>query len=330
MKYKTVVVTERGGPEALHVIENDLRPPSSGEARVRILATPVCQDDVAARLGNRPFLPKLPFVPGYCMIGVVDAIGEGVSKVAVGDRVGALTNYGSYAEYIYWPEEKLVPVPTSLDPAEAVTLVLNYLVAYQVLHRLAQVKPGDKVLIVGASGGVGTAFLQLGKLANLEMYGLASKSKHQLLIEYGATPIDYRTQDFVTVIRQAEPDGLDYVFNGMAGEYLTRGLAVLRRGGSLVHYGGPESFSAFLLLMARFIWLNLLPNGKSIKGYGTHRVDQQILAEDWSVLFELLEEGRIRPIIAETFPILEAAKANALLESGQVTGNVVLLAPELL
>ena len=330
MKYKTVVVTERGGPEALHVIENDLRPPSAGEARVRILATPVCQDDVAARLGNRPFLPKLPFVPGYCMIGVVDAIGEGVRKVAVGDRVGALTNYGSYAEYIYWPEEKLVPVPTSLDPAEAVTLVLNYLVAYQVLHRLAQVKPGDKVLIVGASGGVGTALLQLGKLANLEMYGLASKSKHPILNEYGATPIDYRTQDFVTVIRQAEPDGLDYVFNGMAGEYLTRGLAVLRRGGSLVHYGGPESFSAFLLLMARFIWLNLLPNGKSIKGYGTHRVDQQILAEDWSVLFELLEEGRIRPIIAETFPILEAAKANALLESGQVTGNVVLLAPELL
>jgi len=311
-------------------MENDLRPPSAGEARVKILATPVCQDDVAARLGNRPFLPKLPFVPGYCMIGIVDAIGEGVSRVAVGDRVGALTNYGSYAEYIYWPEEKLVPVPTSLDPAEAVTLVLNYLVAYQVLHRLAQVKPGDKVLIVGASGGVGTAFLQLGKLANLEMYGLASKSKHQLLTEYGATPIDYRTQDFVTVIRQAEPDGLDYVFNGMAGEYLTRGLAVLRRGGSLVHYGGPESFSAFLLLMARFIWLNLLPNGKSIKGYGTHRVDQQILAEDWSVLFELLQEGRIRPIIAETFPILEAAKANALLESGQVTGNVVLLAPELL
>ena len=135
---------------------------------------------------------------------------------------------------------------------------------------------------------MGTAFLQLGKLANLEMYGLASKSKHQLLTEYGAIPIDYRTQDFVTVIRQAEPDGLDYVFNGMAGEYLTRGLAVLRRGGSLVlHYGGPESFSAFLLFMARFIWLNLLPNGKSIKGYGTHRVDQQILAEDWVSTFRL-------------------------------------------
>jgi NADPH:quinone reductase-like Zn-dependent oxidoreductase len=330
MKYRSVMVTERGGPEVLQIVEKDLKPPSAGEARVRVLVTPVCQDDVAARVGNRPFLAKLPFVPGYAMIGVVDAVGADVSKVEVGDRVGALTNYGSHAEYIYWPEEKLVPVPTSLDPAEAVTLVLNYLVAYQVLHRVAQVKPGDKVLIVGASGGVGTAFLQLGKLDKLTMYGLASKSKHHVLSEYGVTPIDYHTEDFVEVIRQAEPNGIDFVFNGMADEYIEGGLAVLRRGGSLVHYGGPESFSGFLRLMIKFIWFNLLPNGKSIKGYGTHRVDQQILAEDWSVLFELLEEGRIGPIIAGRFPILEAARANTLLESGQVTGNIVLLAPELL
>jgi NADPH:quinone reductase-like Zn-dependent oxidoreductase len=81
--------------------------------------------------------------------------------------------------------------------------------------------------------------------------------------------------------------------------------------------------------MAKFIWFNILPNGKSVKGYGTHRVDQQPLAEDWAVLFRLLEEGQIQPILTETFPLLEAAKANALLESGQVTGNIVLLAPEL-
>jgi NADPH:quinone reductase-like Zn-dependent oxidoreductase len=107
-------------------------------------------------------------------------------------------------------------------------------------------------------------------------------------------------------------------------------LAVLRRGGVLVHYGGPQSFAGFLRLAAKLIWVNLLPNGKSIKGYGTHRVDQQILVEDWPALFKLLEEGKIRPIVAAKFPILEAAKANVLLESGQVTGNIVLLAPELL
>jgi len=330
MKYKSVVVTRRGGPETLQIVENDLRPPDPGEARIRILATPVCQDDVAVRIGNRPFLAKVPFVPGYSILGIVERIGEGVTRVAEGDRVVALTQFGGHAEYIFLGEEQLVHAPATLDPAEAVVLVLNYLVAYQVLHRVTRVKPADKVLIVGASGGVGTAFLELGRLANLTMYGIASRGKHNVLTEYGATPIDYRTQDFVQVIREAEPGGLDFVFNGMGEEYLTRGMAVLRRGGALVHYGGPESFSSFLLLVAELILFNLLPNGKTIKGYGTHRLGVDLFEEDWNKLFKLLEDGQIKPIIAKKFPILEAAKANELLESGQVIGNIVLLAPELM
>jgi NADPH:quinone reductase-like Zn-dependent oxidoreductase len=330
MTYKSIIVTKRGGPEVLQVIENDLHAPLPGEARIRILATPVCQDDIATRVGNRPFLPKIPFVPGYSILGVVDAIGGGVTNIAVGDRVATLTNFGGYAEYIFWDEQKLVHVPTTLDPAEAAVLILNYVVAYQVLHRSVQVKPGDKVLIIGASGGVGTAFLQLGRLANLKMYGIASGRKHSTLTELGAVPIDYHTQDFVEVIRQAEPNGIDFVFNGMGEEYIERGLAVLRRGGALVFYGGPQSFSRLLLLLANLALFSLLPNGKAIKGYGTHRVDISLLKEDWLALFKLLEEGQIKPIIAERFPILEAAKANELLESGKVIGNVVLVAPELL
>lgn len=330
MKYRSVIVTKRGGPEFLQVIEKELPPPSSGEAQIRILATPVCQDDVAVRVGNRPFLVKVPFVPGYSILGVVEAIGEDVTQAAVGDRVAALTNFGGYAEYITLPEEELVHVPEILHSAEAAVLILNYLVAYQVLHRIAMVKPGDKVLIVGASGGVGTAFLELGKLAELEMYGLASRSKQDILAEYGATPIDYHAQDFVEVVRDAEPEGLDFVFNGMGEEYFERSLAILKRGGVLVHYGGPQSFSRFLLLMTKFILYNLLPNGKRIKGYGTHRGEIEPFKEDWGELFTLLEEGKIKPVIAEKFPLLEARKANELLEGGQVTGNIVLLAPELI
>ena len=330
MKYRSVIVTKRGGPEVLQVIEEELAPPLPGEAQIRILATPVCQDDVAVRVGNRPFLAKVPFVPGYSILGVVEAIGEEVTQIAVGDRVAALTNFGGYAEYITLPEEDLVHVPEILHSAEAAVLILNYLVAYQVLYRIAMVKPGDKVLIVGASGGVGTAFLELGKLAELEMYGLASRSKQDILAEYGATPIDYHTQDFVEVIRDAEPEGLDFVFNGMGEEYFERGLAILKRGGVLVHYGGPQSFSRFLLLVTKFILYNLLPNGKRIKGYGTHRGEIEPFKEDWGELFTLLEEGKIKPVIAEKFPLLEARKANELLESGQVTGNIVLLALELI
>ena len=229
-------------------------------------------------------------------------------------------------------QEDLIPVPDGLDPAQAVTLILNYIVAYQTLHRSAKVKAGDKVLIIGASGGVGTALLELGNLADLSMYGVASKSKHHVLTEYGATPIDYHTQDFVEVIRQAEPNGLDAVFDGMIWEYLDRGFSLLRRGGTWVQYGNPLSFSGLLRLLSKLVWLNVLPNGRSLKLYGTStsKFGRGRYLEDWAVLFQLLEEGRIKPVIMEKFAILEAAKANELLESGQVIGNVVLVAPELL
>jgi NADPH:quinone reductase-like Zn-dependent oxidoreductase len=314
------------------VIENDLRPPSAGEVRVRILATSVCLPDVQARYGQTPIAPKLPFVPGYAIVGDVDAVGEDVASAAVGDRVAALTVMGGYAEVIYVDQEQLIPVPTNLDPAEAVTLVLNYIVAYQVMHRSARVKAGDRVLVIGASGGVGTAFLQLGQLAGLSMYGIASKSKHDILREYGTTPIDYHTEDFVEVIRQAEPDGLDAVFDGMVWGYLERGFSLLRRGGTWVQYGNPLSFSGLLRLLARLVLLNLRPDGRSLKLYGTStsKFGRGRYLEDWAALFKLLEEGKIQPVIMAKFPILEAVKANELLEGGQVTGNLVLVAPELL
>jgi NADPH:quinone reductase-like Zn-dependent oxidoreductase len=325
MTYKSILATRRGTVDALAVVENELRPPSAGEARIRVLAASVTQDDVAVRVGNRPVLPKLPFVPGYSIIGDVDAVGEGVHGFAVGDRVGALTQVGGYTEVIYLDEKILTRVPAAVNPVEAMPLLLNYLVAYQTLHRVAGVRPGDRILIIGASGGCGTAYLDLGRLAGLKMYGLASAGKHPLLTQFGAIPIDYRTQDFVTVIRQAEPDGIEYVFNGMADEYFGPGLAVLRRGGALVHYGGPQSLWGLVRLAAKLIGANLIPNGKSIKGYGTHRIGLESMNEDWATLFRLLEAGQIRPVIDRTFPLLEAAEANRLLESGRVAGNLVLV-----
>ncbi len=115
----------------------------------------------------------------------------------------------------------------------------------------------------------------------------------------------------------------------MGEEYFDRGMAVLRRGGTFVHYGGPQSFSRFMLRLGKFARFGLLPNGKAVKGYGTHRVDRRLLIQDWSVLFQLREERKIKPIIAGKSPILEAAQANELLQSGKVAGNLVLLAPEL-
>lgn len=339
MKYKSVDVTKIGGPEVLQVAENEMRPPRAGEARIRVLAASVCRPDITVRAGKAlysgtPLGQKVPFTPGYAVVGVVDALGEGVTEVAIGSRAGALTVIGGYSEYLYWKSDRLIPVASTLDPAETVTLILNYIVAYQTLHRSAKVKSGDKVLVVGASGGIGTALLQLGKLANLKMYGVASRSKHATLVEYGAIPIDYQTQDFVEVIRQVEPDGLDAVISGMTRmDYIRGGLGLLRRGGTLVSFGEPDRFSTLFRVLGTMLKINLLPNGKTVKLYGTSTYflgNQKPYLEDWAVLFKMLEEGRIKPIIDKKFPILEAAQAHVLLESGQVTGNLVLVTPELL
>ena len=339
MKYKSVLATRRGGPEVLQIVENDLRPPAPGQARIKIIAAPVSAPDSTIRNGRPPFPPRVPFVPGYSIVGEIDALSNADRtsdhanvSLAIGDRVAALTVLGGYAEYIYLRQKDLIRVPSGLDPAAASTLILNYLVAYQTLHRSARVQPGDKILIVGASGGIGTAYLQLGRLAGLKMYAIASKSKHAILAEYGAVPIDYRSEEFFSVVRRAEPDGLDAVFDGMGEAYIKGGFSLLRRGGRWVGYANPGSYSATFRLLARVLLYNLLPNGKSAAYYGTgaSRFNRRPFLEDWAILFRLLEEGKIKPVIMQKFPLLEAAQANALLESGQVIGNLVLLAPEYL
>ena len=331
MKYKSVVVTKRGGPEVLQIVENELRPPAAKEARIKVLATGVGRTDINYRYGLSPFAPNVPFVPGYEIMGVVDAIGAEVTNVAVGDRMAALIGHGGYSEFIYLTEEHLVSVPNCLDPAEVVTVVLNYVSAHQMLHRVAKVKKGDTILVNGASGGMGTALLELGKLAGLKMYGTASQSKHHILEQYGAQSIDYQREDFVNVIHQAEPNGLDFVFEGIGGEQGDRALSVLRDGGKLVAYAAPAGLSSILKDAWKLARINLLSRTKSAEFYGITALylrDKKPFMEDLPLLFHMLEEDKIKPVIAAKLPLLEARKANEMLENGQVTGNLVLLASE--
>jgi NADPH:quinone reductase-like Zn-dependent oxidoreductase len=337
--YKSVSVTRLGSPEVLQVGETELREPGKKEARIKVLAAAVCRPDITVRNGtslysSTPLGQKIPFVPGYAVVGEVDATGPDVTQVEVGDRVSVLTVIGGYTEFLYWRSDRLIPTPTTVDPAEAVTLILNYLVAYQAMHRSAGVRAGEAALIIGASGGIGTALLQLGKLAGLRMYGIASEEKHDIVTRFGATPIDYRSQDYLEVIREAESDGIDAVFDGMMRlNYIEGGLSLLRRGGTLVSFGEPANLRALFRILGTFLRQKLTPNGISFKLYGTSSYflfGQDSFNQDWATLFKLLEERQIEPVIMERFPILEAAAANQLLESGMATGNVVLVSPELI
>jgi NADPH:quinone reductase-like Zn-dependent oxidoreductase len=325
--YRCVLATRRGGPEVLEVVERELRDPRPDEVRVRVQAASVSLVDVQARQGRGPFQQKASFVPGYAVVGLVDALGDEVAGFAPEDRVAVLTEINGYAEYVYVRRNPTLRIPDSVDAAAAVTLVLNYLVAYQVLHRRSRVQAGDRVLIIGAAGGIGTALCELGQLAGLVMYGVDSASKHHALARYGVIPVDPRTGDVAETVRRAEPDGLDAVFDGVGGDYVQTALSVLRPGGVLMEYANPLSKRGLLRLLAREAALRLTGGGRRLRLYGTNtwRYDRRPLLRDWRALFTLLAQGRISPVIARTFPLSEAAAANALLESGTVIGNLVLL-----
>ena len=337
MKYKSIVITRKGQPEVLKLVEQELREPEPNEVRVRILCTGVGFTDVIMRYGYYPYAPKIPFAPGYEIVGLVDALGQGVSAVSVGQRVAALTVHGGYAEYIYLKPEQLVPVPEGLDSAEAVSLVLNYVTAYQMLHRIAQVKAGDQILITGAAGGVGNAMLQLGKLAGLEMYGTASKARHQLVSELGGIPIDYKAEDFVKVVKQKTGAGVHAAFDAVGGANVWKCYRTLRPKGRLVSYGASSGVkdgkSQNIPALGTFGLLglvNVLPDGKKATFYGVtaiYRKDTRPFLEDLPKLFELLAQQKIKPIIAKKMPLLEAKQANELLEKGGVNGKIVLEAP---
>jgi NADPH2:quinone reductase len=337
MGYKRVVITEFGGPQVLRVVEEASLPePGPGEVRVKVLATSAAFTDTMIRKGEyRDVKEKPPFTLGYDMVGEVDALGPGATRFEIGQRVADLTQIGSYTQYRCLPEERLVPVPQGLDSAQAVSLVLTYVTAYQMLHHAAGVQPGQRILVHGAGGAVGSALLQLGKLAGLEVYGTASKAKHDLVAGLGATPIDYRSEDFTERFRAAG-QGLDAVFDPIGGENFKRSFGVLNRGGTLVVYGFYNAATGrggnVPLDYLRVLLWNLLPNGRAATFYlitAWRKKDPGRFARDLEALFELLAEGQIEPVIDRRLSLTEAAAAHELIDRAAVEGKIVLLPQEL-
>jgi NADPH2:quinone reductase len=236
-------------------------------------------------------------------------------------------------------------VPRELDPSEAVSLVLNYVTAYQMMHGSAKVTAGQRALIHGAAGGVGSALLQLGRLAGLEMYGTCSLKRVQAVSDMGAVPIDYREADFVKEIHRFTGDGVDVVFDGIGGPHMWRSRKALRRGGRVVVYGLTSSLRGGRLASGRSGRRNrfgalaiygvyiagglLLPGRKRVIPYSIQflmRRRPEVFRRDLSTLFELLREKKIQPLIARRFPLAEARQAQELLGEEGVTGKIVLVA----
>ena len=344
MRHTRIIVTHYGGPDALQVSEEECPEPKAGELRVKILAAGVSLPDVLAREGIHPETPRLPYTPGWDLVGTVDQIGERVSGFKLGQTVAAMPISGCYAQYVCLPQRKFIPVPPDLDPAEAVAVVLNYITAHQMLHRSAKVKPGQRLLIHGASGGVGTALLQLGRLAGLEMYGTCSARAAEVVKELGATPVDYRNSDFVQETRRLTPDGVDAVFDGIGGENLWRSRQALRDGGRVVVYGFQAKLHGGRMasrapsgrhpiresaILGRYILRNwFLPGRKTMVPYSIQwlmRLKPAWFRHDLLALFDLLQQNKIKPLIAQRLPLSQARHAHELLGSGGVVGKIVLM-----
>jgi NADPH2:quinone reductase len=335
-KHHRVVVTRHGGPDVLQVVEEDLPEPRAGEVRVKVLAAGVSAYDLMfRRSGSLPGTPRVPFTLGTDVVGVVDKLGEGVSTVEPGQTVAGATfclgGLGGYAEHVCLPASELVPVPSGLDPAEAVCVVVNYLTAYMVMHRTANVRSGERILVHGAAGGVGTALLQLGKPAGLEMYGTASKYNHELVSALGATPIDYRAEDFCGRIYSLTGDGVDAVFDPIGGaRQLWRSYRTLRKGGRLVWFGvaatKKQGLRVIPLSLLMRTLLALIPDGKRAPLTPDLGKDNAWYRETLIELLDSLAAGKIKPVVAERIPLAEAARAHELLERGGYAGKVVLIA----
>jgi NADPH:quinone reductase-like Zn-dependent oxidoreductase len=344
VRHTRIIVTHYGGPDALQVVEEECPEPKGGEVRVRVLAAGVALPDIMAREGIHPETPPVPFTPGWDLVGVVDRLGDGVSGIEPGQIVAAMPISGAYAEFVCLLQRELVPVPSGLDAAEAVSLVLNYITAYQMLHRSAKVRPGQRALIHGAAGGVGSALLQLGRLAELEMYGTCSSRGASAVSDLGGIAIDYQHQDFVEEIHRLTSEGVDVVFDSIGGTHIWRSRKALRPSGRVVAYGLTGSLRGGRLASGRggrrhryraiaifglYIaggWL--FPGRKRVVPYSIQtlkRLKPALFRQDLIALFDLLQQHKIKPLIARRFPLAEARHAHELLGKGGVTGKIVLV-----
>jgi NADPH:quinone reductase-like Zn-dependent oxidoreductase len=322
------------------VEERTIPEPRPGEVRIKVLAAGTGFTDTMIRRGRYPdFKGPLPFTPGYEIVGVVEKVGAGVVAPGEGEMVADLCVVGGYAQYAIRPSTFLVPVPASIDPAEAVCIPLAYLTAFQMLTRCRNLRSGATLLVIGASGTVGTALLDLARQLGLKAIGTSSAANLTVIERFGAAAIDYRAGDFVAAVRQLTPRaaGVDIAFDAIGGAHFGRSFACLAPGGMLVGYGsqtmaaGHESLIAAGLGLARLkLWsaASFLFGGRSAMFYSItarRSTHPEEFKADMATLFQLLRTGAIHPVVIERLPLAAASKVHARIDKGGLGGKIVLL-----
>jgi NADPH:quinone reductase-like Zn-dependent oxidoreductase len=334
-----VVLPGKVEPEGLEIRSGGTVPtPGPGQVVIRMQATGVSFAEQQMRRGRYYDQPAFPFVPGYDLVGTVIAAGEGVGPELIGTRVAALLKVGGWASHVVVDAADTVEVPDGIGAAEAETMVLNGITAWQMLHRKARVRAGQTVVVLGANGGVGSVLVQLARAAGVKVIGTASVRHHDALREQGVVPVDYRAGDVAAHIRALAPDGVAAVFDHVGGHGIVDSWRLLAPGGTLVSYGsaatrddqGSKQWPVFKLLGRVWLW-NALPNGRHAYFYNVwagralgRNAFRNRLRADLTQVFAALERGEVTARIAAELPLARTAEAMRLAESGTVAGKIVL------
>jgi NADPH:quinone reductase-like Zn-dependent oxidoreductase len=336
---RALVITEHGPPDVLRVQERRDPVPGPGQVRVRVRAAGVNFADLLARVGLYPDAPKPPCVVGYEVAGEVESLGEGVEGIAVGQRVMGGCRFGGYAELAVTDAGGLVTLPQAWSYAEGAALPVSYATAYAGLVRYGGLRQGERVLIQAAAGGVGIAATQIAKLVGAEVFGTASPAKHEAIRGFGVEhAIDYRTHDFVDEVRRVagERQPLDVVLDAIGGRSFRQSFSLLRTGGRLVCFGASEVQAGerrsplravrVLAQMPRFKPLKLMSESKSVIGLNMLTLwdAKGSLDEYVGPLSEWIASDRIRPVVAESFPLERGPEAHRFVHERKNVGKVVL------
>jgi NADPH:quinone reductase-like Zn-dependent oxidoreductase len=337
---RAIWITKPGGPEALELRETADPEPGPGEVRVRIRVAGLCFADVLAAQGLYPDAPKPPCVVGYEAAGVVDALGPGSEGPPLGRRVLALTHFGGHADVACVPAAQVVEITDGMSFEEAAAVSLNYLTAYHLLFRAANIRPGERALVHMAAGGVGLAALQLARTVDgVEIFGTASAAKHDVLRAEGCThPIDYRTADYAAEIRRlTRGDGVDVVLDPLGGKDWRKGLKLLRPGGRLVAFGfanlargerrQPARLAAQLAGIPLLTPLQLMNHNRTVSGVNLGHMWSEVgvLREELLAVLALWDEGRIKPRIDTAYPFTQVAAAHRRILERKNVGKVLLI-----
>jgi synaptic vesicle membrane protein VAT-1 len=337
---RAIWIRKSGGPNVLEVRETPDPEAGPGEVRLRVKAAGLNFAEVMARQGLYPDAPKPPCVVGYEASGVIDAVGAGVTGVAVGDRVLALKRFGAHADTLVVPEAQVLKMPDAMTFEEGAAIPVNYITAYHMLFRVAAVRPGEKVLVHMAAGGVGIAALQLCRtVEGVVTYGTASASKHAIIRENGCDhPIDYHSVDYEAEIRNLTGGkGVDIVLDALGGKDWKKGYRLLRPVGRLIAFGfanmaSGDSRNLFHVVRQAmsipfYTPLGLMDHNKLIAGVNIgHLWDElDLLREELAALVVLYEQGKIKPHVGEVFSFEKAADAHRSIQQRKNIGKVVLV-----